>query len=310
MRRQICPWLLAVAVSSSARNGMVGVGGVILSKDTAGNQSKREVFSFTLGTRTEQNPFSGELAARAYALRNLPDSNGQNIAIFSRNKGALAALSRPCQQSGQEFMKCIYDSVEELAGKANTVAIGWDSPHKNGMLQVAKRQAKDATQQGAVPDAPFPVMRTTTLNNERMKLRGERCIPEGVGRFSKKIDVALPGSHTREIYEEWSWRERSTLAQLRTDMARLNGYLYRIKAVPSERCTCGQETETVEHFLLQCSQWEEQRKELRACTSTRWNELSYRLGGKSASDGPSWKPNMGAVRATIQFTLATGRFDN
>lgn len=38
-------------------------------------------------------------------------------------------------------------------------------------------------------------------------------MPEGVGRFSKKIDVALPGSHTREIYEEWSWREHSTLAQ-------------------------------------------------------------------------------------------------
>jgi len=219
-------------------------------------------------------------------------------------------LSRPYQQSGQGFITCIYDSVEKLVGKENIVSVGWDSPSRNKLLQAAKRQAKVATQQGAVPEVPFPVMKSTTLNNERRNLRSERCIPEGVGRFSKKIDVALPGGHTREIYEEWSWRQRSTLAQLRTDMAKLNGYLHRIKAVPSEQCACGQAKETVKHFLLQCPQWDEQRKELRACTSTRWNDLSYRLGGKSASDGPKWKPNMGAIRATIQFTLATGRFDN
>lgn len=308
---EVCAgWTVAVAVSSSARNDMVGVGGVIHTKSTERNHSKQDVFSFTLGPRSEQNPFSGELAAIAYALRKLPDSNRQNIAIFSRNKGAVAALRGPYQQSGQEFITCIYDSVEKLVGKANTVSVGWDSNNNNKMLQAAKRQAKTATRQGAIPDASFPVMKTTTLNNEQSKLGGERCIPEGVGRFSKRIDVALPGSHTREIYDEWSWRERSTLAQLRTDMARLNRYLHRIKAVPSEQCTCGQARETVKHFLLECPQWDEQRKELRACMSTRRDDLSHRLGGKSTSDGPNWKPNMGAIRATIQYTLATGRFDN
>ncbi|TQW01406.1 reverse transcriptase [Cordyceps javanica] len=81
-------------------------------------------------------------------------------------------------------------------------------------------------------------------------------------------------------------RERSALAQLRTDIARLNGYLHRIKAVPSEQCAYGQAKETVSHFLLHCPLWDEQRKELRACTSTRWDDLSHRLGGKSALDGP------------------------
>ncbi|KAM3520365.1 hypothetical protein MY4038_009445 [Beauveria bassiana] len=200
---EVCAgWTLAVAVSSSARNGMVGVGGVIHSRSMERSQSEQKVFSFTLGPRAEQNPFSGELAAIAYALRKLPDSNRQNIAVFSRNKGVVAALSRPYQQSGQEFITCIYDSVEKLASQENTVSVGWDSPSENKLLQAAKRQAKTATQQGAVPELPFPVMKTTTLNNERRSLRREQCIPEGVGRFSKKIDAALPGSHTREIYEE------------------------------------------------------------------------------------------------------------
>ncbi|KAK8140790.1 hypothetical protein G3M48_001898, partial [Beauveria asiatica] len=46
----------------------------------------------------------------AYALRNLPHSEHQNIAFFTRTKGAVAALNRPYQQSGQEFIKFIYDS--------------------------------------------------------------------------------------------------------------------------------------------------------------------------------------------------------
>ena len=303
-------WTQAVAVSSSSRNGVVGVGGVIQTKDARGNAAKWAAFSFTLGARTEQSPFSGELAAMAFALRNLPDSHRENIALFTRSKGAAAALKGPYQQSGQEFIKCIYDSVDGLASRANTVAVGWDSPDKNRMLRVAKRQAKAATQDGAVPQAEFPIMRSTILNIERRKLRGERSLPEGVGKFTKKVDAALPGNHTREIYDEWSWKERSVLAQLRTDVARLNGYLHRIKVVSTDVCACGSGRETVKHFLIHCPLWSEERKALQTDTNIRWDDLSFRLGGKSSLDGPNWKPNVGAVRATIQFALATGRLEN
>jgi hypothetical protein len=35
-------------------------------------------------------------------------------------------------------------------------------------------------------------------------------------------------------------------------MARLNGYLYQIRAAPTDECPCGQAKETVEHFLCRC----------------------------------------------------------
>jgi hypothetical protein len=35
--------------------------------------------------------------------------------------------------------------------------------------------------------------------------------------------------------------------------------------------------------------------------------LSFFLGGKSASDGAKWRPNLEAVRATVKFAMATGR---
>ncbi|EAQ84028.1 predicted protein [Chaetomium globosum CBS 148.51] len=56
-------------------------------------------------------------------------------------------------------------------------------------------------------------------------------------------------------------------------MAKLNTYLHRIKAAPSDQ----------------------------------WGNLSFYLGGKSPSDDKDWSPNMRAVRATIRFAIATGR---
>ena len=48
-----------------------------------------------------------------------------------------------------------------------------------------------------------------------------RDIPEDVGKFSKKVDAALPGKHTRRLYDDLSREEASVLAQLRTGIARL-----------------------------------------------------------------------------------------
>lgn len=303
-------WTMGVAVSSSARNGMVGSGGVIQVACPTLTRPRCEPFSFALGTRTEQNPLSGELAAIAYALRHLPETTNQNIAVSTRNKTVAAVLAKPYQQSGQEFICCIYDCVDELAKKGNSIALCWDALGEEQLLKIAKRQAKAATQEGTTAQAHFPLMRSTTLNIERKKLRRERCLPERVGVYSKKIDAALPGSHTRQIYDEGIWRERSALGQLRTGMGRWRSFLFLIGAVDSEQCECGHTKETVEHFLFQCPLWEEHRKELQACTTNRQNDLSFYLGGKSQTDGPDWKPNMAAVRATIKYALATGRLDN
>ncbi|KAM4064058.1 hypothetical protein HRG_012578 [Hirsutella rhossiliensis] len=40
----------------------------------------------------------------------------------------------------------------------------------------------------------------------------------------------------------------------------------------------------------------------------KMGNLSFFLGGKAESDDDKWQPDMGAVRATIQFALATKRF--
>uniref|UniRef100_A0A8H7K5N7 RNase H type-1 domain-containing protein n=1 Tax=Bionectria ochroleuca TaxID=29856 RepID=A0A8H7K5N7_BIOOC len=219
-------WAVRTAVSSSARNGVVGVGGVIEIPASVRGGPKLERFSFTLGMRTEQNPFSGELAAMAYALRHLPDLEYRSVALLASNKAAVLTIRNPRQQSGQEYVGCIYDSINSLQVKRNVVAVVWiptSADHR--LLKMAKKEARAASREGVVPARKFPRMRSTTLNIAQSGERTRKQLPDNVGRFSKKVDAALPGKHTRLLYDGLSRREASVLSQLRTGMARLNGYL-------------------------------------------------------------------------------------
>ncbi|KAJ6437080.1 reverse transcriptase [Purpureocillium lavendulum] len=304
-------WAVRVAASSSARNGLVGVGGAVDLPASVPGGPKVEPFSFTLGMRTEQNPFSGELAAMACALRRLPELRYRSIALLTSNKAAVLTLRNPRQQSGQEYVGCIYDSIEALKRKGNMVAVLWiPASAENRLLQSAKAQARDATKEGANPPLKFPRMQSTTLGVARSVHCIVRDIPDDVGRFSKKVDATLPGNHTLQLYDGLSWKEANVLAQLRTGMSRPNGYLNKIAAAPSQQCACGYAKETVEHFLFHCARWTEQRAEILRSNEARMGNLSFCLGGKSLSDDAKWTPHMTAVRATIRFTLATGRLDN
>jgi hypothetical protein len=72
------------------------------------------------------------------------------------------------------------------------------------------------------------------------------------GEHVRKIDAAWPGSHTRRMNEDLSKRQASILAQLRTGMTPLNGYLHNIKAVETNLYDCGKAVELREHFIFYC----------------------------------------------------------
>jgi hypothetical protein len=299
-----------IAVSSSARNGVVGVGGAIEIQVSSQSNPTVETFSSTLGIRTEQNPYSGELTAMAIALSRLPRLRYRNIVLLTRCKSAALVIRQPRQQSGQEQVRRTYESIRALRREGNTMRVGWlPSSKESELLTLAKEKAKAATQQGASPQAQLTKMKSTTLRIARSIRNTTRCLPENVGKHTKRVDTALPGKHTRLLYDRLSWKEASVLAQLRTGMARLNGYLYRIAAAESDQCECGQARETVDHFLFRCTKWIAHRSEMLHCTDTHRGNISFYLGGKSPSDDKNWKPNIEAVRATIRFAISTGRLD-
>jgi hypothetical protein len=75
-------------------------------------------------------------------------------------------------------------------------------------------------------------------------------LPDSVGGYSKRLDKALPGKHTRTLYDALKRRESDILVQLQIGTACINRYLHRIGAVETDICDCGQEEQTVDCFLF------------------------------------------------------------
>ncbi|KAI3001542.1 hypothetical protein CBS147482_6867 [Aspergillus niger] len=302
--------LIQIAISSSARNGFVGFGVAIEKQPPRYRKPKLKTFSMTLGARSEQNPFSAELAAIAHTLNGLVGLKGFRLRLLTSNKAAALTIQNPRQQSGQEFVCQTYKLMNRLRRKGNHIRILWvPTSEDNKLLGLAKEQARAATHEDAIPQAQISRMKSTTLNLARSQAVTTKALPEDVGRHVKRVDAALPGKHTRQLYDGLSWKEATVLAQLRTGMARLNGYLYRINVAQTDQCACGQARETVEHFLFRCRKWTTQRIALLQRTRTQRGNLSLCLGGKSPSDDQQWTPNLEAVRASIRFAIATGRLD-
>ena len=143
-----------------------------------------------------------------------------------------------------------------------------------------------------------------------MKKIQQRKSPLGEGgSFIRKLDTALPGKHTKEIYNQLSKKEASILAQLRTGKSKLNDYLKVIGASESENCLCG-EKEDVKHFLLRCMRWQEIRPGMmRGIENTSRGNISHLLGGKPEDAEESWAPKMNVVKQTLKFALLTRRFE-
>jgi len=197
-----------------------------------------------------------------------------------------------------------------LRQRGNYIAGVWVPAGKEVELSAkAKKGARQAIEENKPLREQTYQAKSTTISRAKTELQQDRQLPKGVGKYSKRIDTALPGKHTQILYNSLKRTEAIVLAQLRTGMAKLNGYLHQIGAIESDCCICGRARETVEHFLFRCVKWETQRTLLFQQTTTRRGCLSFFLGGKAISDPEKWSPNMDAVRATIRYTLATGRLD-
>ncbi|KAK4071531.1 hypothetical protein Purlil1_13410 [Purpureocillium lilacinum] len=153
-----------------------------------------------------------------------------------------------------------------------------------GRGPLAKAAAQRATQEECVADTPPDRARSTTLRLALAQQHNFGQLSEGVGKYSKRMDRALPGSHTRTLYDTLTEMEVKVLAQLRTGRTALNSYLHKIGVAESNMCDCGQAAETVEHFLFRCKKWTTQREVMFQYSQTKMGSLSF-LGGKGASDG-------------------------
>ena len=107
------------------------------------------------------------------------------------------------------------------------------------------------------------------------------------GKRDHAIDNSSPSRKFLELISnpKLPRQESSTISQLRITHIPLNSYLHRFKRVDSPRCpACGEEQETIEHFLLHCPayahQWWALKKTLKAKPDIRIKTL---LGSNKAT---------------------------
>ena len=148
----------------------------------------------------------------------------------------------------------------------------------------------------------------------KLEQRAEKLHTTKVGRFMKSFGKALPGPHTRLLYNGRVKLHANVLCQLRSGINRLNKYLAKINAVETEQCKCGRGEEPVDQFLFRCPRWSSFRGEIRRLAGHRWGDTSYLLGGWAGEqkDGAlaKWKPTNEMVTATINFAIATDRLED
>ena len=99
------------------------------------------------------------------------------------------------------------------------------------------------------------------------------------------------------LYGALQQRKHAVLiARLRTGHCHLNEYLYRFNIIETPECECGAEKETVDHFLLNCELYDEERDELRRRVRAQGMGISVLLGDNEL------------IRDTVEYIEKTGRF--
>jgi len=94
----------------------------------------------------------------------------------------------------------------------------------------------------------------------------------------KRILERHGNQHGPQLYNEMPRNTCAKVIQLRTGHCGLNSYLNRFSLTDSPLCDCEAGPETVEHFLLECPLYRQQRTELRNAAGTRNMRTDALLG--------------------------------
>ncbi|KAK7178264.1 reverse transcriptase [Paraphaeosphaeria sporulosa] len=120
--------------------------------------------------------------------------------ILTRNLAALQVVRQPRRQSGQHIIQRIYRTIQGLEMLENKVDLIWIMVKcSNALTDEAKKAAKKTTQEGSTPCVRQLQAKSSVINTTMAKAQAKRTLPDGTGAYSKRIDAALPGRHTRRL---------------------------------------------------------------------------------------------------------------
>ena len=257
-----------------------------------------------IGTEESHNVYAAELTGIQMALGLLEEKIDEhaNAYIFTDSQCAIQAIKSPQRQSGQYIIKKILDAIDRLYKDKPTcnIHIEWVPGHmgikgNERADEAAKAAASSAATQSTIKMKSAQNRSILTMAKARWKAEWTNGLENSkrLRSMSKHPNVATGP----KLYDALKQRKHVVwISRLRTGHCHLNQYLHRFNIVENPECECGAERETVEHYLLNCELYDEERDKLRRKVGGQGMKLHVLLGDPQT------------VGHTAEYIERTGRF--
>jgi len=208
--------------------------------------------------------FVAEMAAISQALLIGLETGAVKFVVYSDSLSAIRALQghiRSLDFRHPSALEVGYRLYEALRGGVE-VKVCWVRGHSG----VLGNEEADALSRLPQMDAPWPQLEVAVVAADARPVVLSVVMagwedewsnsPKGRCLYSLHPSVKLPGSLDR-----FRGREAALLSRLRTGHVRLNWWAFRLGLARSPRCACGAAEETVDHFLLECGRFQDERRQ-------------------------------------------------
>ncbi|OOQ82700.1 reverse transcriptase [Penicillium brasilianum] len=249
-----------------------------------------------LGTTVDSTVYVAELngiemAIARFVNQQQNDTRSTKIVIFSDCQAAIQAVQNPKRSSGQYVISQIYHHVRTIRSQTPTsdtipVEIRWIPAHVGVPgNERADVEAKLAATCGVSGD----------LGTDQPRRGG---FPTASAGQHREGPFKAPDKKVLRLFESLSKPYTSILIQMRSMRIALNHFLFKIKAVESDQCYCGEGSQTPRHILMQCPLYADLRK-------TFLDKISLTDLGNS-TDYDAIVSHSQATRYVAEFMLQTG----
>ena len=258
-----------------------------------------------IGTEDTHNVYAAELTAiqMAITLFEQKIAEYRNVFIFTDNQSSIKAIEHPRHQSGQYIIKQILDSINRIHDLEPTciIHLEWVPGHMNieGNEQADKaaKTAAAASNNTSITTRLRAAQYTSIQTMTNAKWKNEWTTGRETARRLRSISKQPDTTTGPKLYNALQQRKHVTwISRLRTGHCHLNEYLYRFNIIETPMCECGAEKETVDHYLLNCELYDEERDALRRKVGIQGMKISTLLGDNKI------------IKETIEYIEKTGRF--
>ena len=271
------------------------------------NSATNEVSHQHLGSEAQFNVYTAELTAMNLAVKQMRHHSEYQIGrIYTDSQARVRAIDHPRRQSGQTIIKDILDNIDEIVNNTQLqIEIMWIPGHAeikgNERADMeAKKAATDSTLRQSHKYKPLKSARARYIKAAAKKQwhTAWRANTKTASVLRRIMEGKYAKTGSTLYNEIENRKDAAKIAQLlQTGHCGLNSYLYRFGKKNSSYCQCGYGKETVEHFLLECRNYREQRKKLRREAGAGKMRTARLLGDQKL------------IKYTLEYIQATGRLE-